>query len=80
MFQQDPQQRLWLINQRNEELVHAAEQELRARAHSTSLPATPGLGYSPASEQALGGHSPASVVLCPLLKLLVQSRCCRALC
>ena len=28
MFQQDPQQRLWLIDQRNTELVHAAEQEL----------------------------------------------------
>jgi hypothetical protein len=34
MFQQDPQQRLWLINQRNTELVHAAEQERLARAHS----------------------------------------------
>jgi hypothetical protein len=26
MFQQDPQQRLWLINQRNAELIHAAQQ------------------------------------------------------
>ena len=34
MFQQDPQQRLWLIDQRNTELVHAAEQERLARAHS----------------------------------------------
>lgn len=34
MFQRDPQQRLWLINQRNAELAHAAEQERLARAHS----------------------------------------------
>ena len=32
MFQQDPQQRLWLINQRNAELIHAAEQHRLARA------------------------------------------------
>ena len=32
MFQQDPQQRLWLITQRNAELIHAAEQHRLARA------------------------------------------------
>ena len=32
MFQQDPEQRLWLINQRNAELIEAAEQHRLARA------------------------------------------------
>ena len=32
MFHQDPQQRLWLINERNAELIHAAEQHRLARA------------------------------------------------
>ena len=32
MFQQDPQQRLWLINQRNAELIKAAEEHRLARA------------------------------------------------
>jgi hypothetical protein len=32
MFQQDPQQRLWLINQRNAELIRAAEQHRLARS------------------------------------------------
>ena len=31
MFQQDPQQRLWLVNQRNAEVIHAAEQHRLAR-------------------------------------------------
>ncbi len=32
MFQQVPEQRLWLINQRNAELIHAAERHRLARA------------------------------------------------
>ena len=41
MFQQEPQQRLWLINQRNAELTHAAQQERLARAHSDEPPGHP---------------------------------------
>jgi hypothetical protein len=40
MLQQDPQQRLWLINHRNAELMHAAEQDRLARAQKEE-PARP---------------------------------------
>lgn len=33
MFHQDPQQRLWLMSQRNAELIHEAEQQRLARAN-----------------------------------------------
>jgi hypothetical protein len=33
MFQPDPRQRLWLINQRNADLIDAAEQHRLAKSH-----------------------------------------------
>ena len=54
MFQQDPQQRLWLINQRNAELVHAAEQERLARAHSDGPARHPRTGLLASLRAGLG--------------------------